>query len=318
MKQAAYYLGVDGGGTKTEFVLADTAGRVIDHCRLSGSNPNDVGMDTTKRLLRQGIDTLCSDIPLSCVSFYAGIAGVGSGIAQEQMSAWAGQQGFANSDCRGDIDNILAAGLGEQNGIAVIMGTGFVAFGRKRESAQQTWRRWQVGGWGSFFDGGGSGFHMGRDVLYAVLSTGDGSGEACPVLRQLTECQLGCSVPAAIPLIYQKGKDFIASFAPLAFAAADRGDAVAQQILRRNIDEAARLIAAAVRQAGQLSKPFAVVLAGGLTRSAAVEPMLRAALQKYDLPEAVELRTLALRPVYGALLCAGMPPSDTAAAFCKA
>ncbi len=318
MKQAEYFLGADGGGTKTEFVLADANGRVLGHCRLTGSNPNDVGMNTTKQVLRQGIDTLCSGIPLDSVSFYAGIAGVGSGIAQEQMSAWAEQQGFACSGCRGDIDNILAAGLGTEDGIAVIMGTGFVAFGRKRDQGQPAWRRWQVGGWGSFFDDGGSGFHLGRDALYAVLTAWDGSGTACPLLCSLVEQQMGCSVVQAIPHIYQKGKDFVASFAPVVFEAARQGDAVAQNIVQRNIDEAARLIAVAVRQAGEPTRPFTVILAGGLTRSAAVEPLLRAALQRYDLPEAVALRTLALRPVYGALLCAGMPPSDTVAAFCKA
>ncbi len=322
MKEIKYYLGADGGGTKTEFVLTDAAGAVVRHCRLAGSNPNDVGMDTTKRLLREGIDTLCAGIPLEEVSFYAGIAGVGGGGAREEMSRWAAAQGLGHGECHGDIDNIMAAGLGTRDGIAVILGTGFVCFGRRRLQAGEAdnpawpgWNVWQVGGWGSFFDNGGSGYHFGRDALYAVLSAVDGSGAACPILQQLTEQKLGCSVPQAIPVIYQKGKDFIASFAPLAFEAAQQGDAVAQKILQSNISEAARMIATAVRLAQGVEQPVPVVLAGGLTRAPGLPKMLAKALRQQNAAP-VQMAPLAVRPVYGALLLAGMLPSQAAASFC--
>ncbi|MBR6682061.1 MAG: XRE family transcriptional regulator, partial [Clostridia bacterium] len=40
-----YFLGIDGGGTKTVFKLTDDKGGVIDCIYKGSSNPNDIGME---------------------------------------------------------------------------------------------------------------------------------------------------------------------------------------------------------------------------------------------------------------------------------
>ena len=72
------YLGIDGGGTKTEFVLADGEGNILDRLILGPSNPNDIGMSTAKELLRDGIFRICGTHPLSNISLFAGLAGGGT------------------------------------------------------------------------------------------------------------------------------------------------------------------------------------------------------------------------------------------------
>ena len=39
------YLAIDGGGTKTDFMLADGDGNILSRVILEATNPNDVGFD---------------------------------------------------------------------------------------------------------------------------------------------------------------------------------------------------------------------------------------------------------------------------------
>ena len=55
-----YYLGVDGGGTKTEFLWVDEGGRVALNEVLGCSNPNDIGKEAMVDMLveSKAADTL--------------------------------------------------------------------------------------------------------------------------------------------------------------------------------------------------------------------------------------------------------------------
>ena len=47
---------IDGGGTKTEFVLYTESGQILKRLLLGGSNPNTVGIEATQALLQTGLD----------------------------------------------------------------------------------------------------------------------------------------------------------------------------------------------------------------------------------------------------------------------
>ena len=44
-------IGIDGGGTKTEFVLFSESGRILKRIVLDGCNPNTVGMEEAMNIL---------------------------------------------------------------------------------------------------------------------------------------------------------------------------------------------------------------------------------------------------------------------------
>ena len=46
-----YYLGIDGGGTKTEAVLCDSSGKILFHTKVGATNANDVGIPTAAERL---------------------------------------------------------------------------------------------------------------------------------------------------------------------------------------------------------------------------------------------------------------------------
>jgi len=129
----------------------------------------------------------------------------------------------------------LSSGAGHSDACAVISGTGSIAYARRGDTL------FRAGGWGYLLDKGGSGYDFGRDALYWALCAADGRGEPTVLTELLTE-KLHASPTEAIEEIYQKGKPFIASLAPLVFQALHRKDAVARRIFEENSIQLALLL----------------------------------------------------------------------------
>ncbi|MBQ7049421.1 MAG: XRE family transcriptional regulator, partial [Firmicutes bacterium] len=75
---------IDGGGTKTEFVLYTETGEIRKRLLLGGCNSNTVGMERAQTVLRTGLDQLLAYEPNIC-AVYAGIAGCGLKSTQKKI-----------------------------------------------------------------------------------------------------------------------------------------------------------------------------------------------------------------------------------------
>ena len=287
-----YYLGIDGGGTKTEFLLRDAKGETVSSCIRSASNPNDVGMTSAQAALDDGIRTVCGNIPFSRVFCYAGIAGGTSGQNRAALLHFLASFGFARCDCGSDNENIIAAGLGGGDGITLIVGTGICAFTVKDGSRTRT------SGWGYLLDRGGSAYNFGNDALYAYYAALDGTG----IKTSLTEAvrrQSGLEPNELLAKLYAEGKRYIASFAHLVFEEAEKGDAAAQEIVLRNAEAVKNVLSAASSPFGD-AEGIRVVLSGGLTGERYFLDRLHSVLPA----NRYALSVLPCRPVEGALLLA--------------
>ena len=69
------FLGIDGGGTKTEFAVISSDGGVVARSVKSGCNPNDVGYSRALAVIREGIDSILADYQ-SINAAFLGIAGI--------------------------------------------------------------------------------------------------------------------------------------------------------------------------------------------------------------------------------------------------
>ncbi len=255
-----YYLGIDGGGTKTAFRLVDENGRTVSDVRRGTSNPNDIGMERALSVLEEGIREACRGIPFSKITLFAGIAGGGlsGGNARILRRFFEGFSFFAFEN-GSDVEN-LAALSDEETRILVIMGTGFIVY------AIHGAEKKRISGWGQLFDDGGSGYTLGRDAIAAVLAAGDGSGRQT-LLTAFLEEQVGESAEDHLTVFYQRGKAYIAEFASLVFEAAERGDAVAREILEKNTRFTAKKIRAALAFLVEKSDcVIPVLFAGGISR----------------------------------------------------
>ena len=248
-------IGIDGGGTKTEFLLFRTSGEILRRVVLSGSNPNSAGMDAACAVLKEGVDRLISEgTPVQ--GAFAGIAGAATGENAAALEAFL-QETYPALPIRvgSDILNVMDSVRGAEKCIAVICGTGSAVFARDADGLHR------AGGWGHLFDGAGSGYDIGRDALRYCLEYETGL-QPNSLLVDAVTARLGGSVLSRLDVLYANGTEYIASFAPIVLDAYDAGDAAAAEILRRNLERIARLI-------NHLDKAYdcgdTLILAGGLT-----------------------------------------------------
>ena len=292
-----YYLGIDGGGTKTAFWLVDAQGFLCASCTLGASNPNDIGLKASCTLLRDGILQVTAGYDRAAISCFAGIAGAATGTHATDLTAYLGTLGFLRAECQSDLSLSLAVCLGEDDGIAVIMGTGSLVLG------QLDGKVLRVGGYGYLFGDAGSGFALGQGAILAALQAEDGSG-APTILRDMVAAQCKKDrVLDALADFYAGGKMEVARYAPLIFKAYAQGDAVATEILIRNVRAIADNIRALVDRMGM--DEIRIGLCGGLTaESDVILPLLQDALAGDGCTYA--LSAAKADPIQGALYLAGL------------
>jgi N-acetylglucosamine kinase-like BadF-type ATPase len=287
---------VDGGGTKSEFLLADTEGKTVSRTVLGACNPIDIGLDAALNVLREGIDSVLGEIPPSCVSVFVGIAGGISGDNKQHIAAFLEKYNFAAAANGSDAENAVAASLGNEDGISVIAGTGSIAFVKKDGVLSR------VGGHGYLIDEGGNGFSLGQAAIRAALLAEEGSLEEETLLYPMVKekCERS-TVLDAITEFYRGGKREIASYATIVFEAAEQGDRVALKIIEDNAACIARLIEAAGRRLKDEKITTAIV--GGLTaKSDMLLPLIKNSLRD---KERYEIKVFTGAPVKGAILLAG-------------
>jgi N-acetylglucosamine kinase-like BadF-type ATPase len=160
------YLGIDGGGSKTTFLLVDESDKEICRSQSGPSNYFSVGADAARESITQGVSRLTEQPDIVC----AGFAGAGrpEGIAfyrETLQSLIPRAQVLIESDAF--IGSIGAIGVHDP-GILLIAGTGSIVFGRDKDGAM-----FRVGGWGPHFGDEGSGFWVGREAVRAALRSVD-------------------------------------------------------------------------------------------------------------------------------------------------
>lgn len=263
-------IAVDGGGTKTEFVLVSVSGKLLRRIVLPGSNPNTCTIKGTCDILCRGIDALMQE-PVRVLAICIGCAGFFSGNNGEQVEDLL-RKNYPGTPlrCFSDICNVLACAKDPDNAIAVICGTGSVVYATKGGTLLR------CGGGGWRLDTLGSGYDLGRSAIAAALDHRDGSGPGT-MLTALVEEKLGGKVWDQIDTVYRENTAFIASFAPLVLRAWQAGDKVAESIVTENCQRLIQLIHAAAERSPAAKQ----VLLGGsiLTQQAAFRQLLEGMLK---------------------------------------
>ena len=159
------YLGIDGGGSKTAFLLVDEYYNEICHLHTGPSNHLSIGNDAARESIARGISQLTERPDIIC----AGFAGAGRpesvNFYKEVLHSIVPEaQVIIESDAF--ISSIGAIGI--DPGILLIAGTGSIVIGRDKDRAM-----FRVGGWGPYFGDEGSGFWIGREAIRAALRSID-------------------------------------------------------------------------------------------------------------------------------------------------
>jgi N-acetylglucosamine kinase len=158
----------------------------------------------------------------------------------------------------------LAGATSAGVGIAVIAGTGAIAFGRNAEG-----RVARAGGWGYVFGDEGSGFDTVRQALRAALRMEEGWGPPTRLRAALVGATGARDANDALHRFYgdEWPRARVAALGPLVDAAALEGDGVAIEILSRAAQELALLTAAVRRQLWKPGEAVEVATIGGAFQS---------------------------------------------------
>lgn len=282
-----YYIGIDGGGTKTEFLLADGCGNILGQEIKEGSNPNDKGLEAAYKVLSDGLKELLTgaDIDPKNIYIFVGISGAGIGdnakFLQDKL-----QSEYPNIKVESDLANALEICLGDEDGLAVICGTGISSVIRAGAKTRV------IGGYGYLFEDGGSGYAYGRDAIKAAIRYEDGIGEETILYEYLTN-ELGKGLRSSLGEILKLGKAFVASFCPLVFQGYQNEDEICKKIIQENLRYTVALIEDALK-AYPTAKPT-IAFIGGVSKQAVFRESIKKNFNDYELIFCEE------KPVVGAL-----------------
>ena len=124
-----YYLGIDGGGTKTTCAVGDES-RVLATATAGASNIIRVGESTARASLQKVVREACSGAGIAPAEVSRTCVG-GSGAARPELAAMV-REFLAEIlpspvDVVGDMQIALEAAFGSGPGVVVIAGTGSIA-----------------------------------------------------------------------------------------------------------------------------------------------------------------------------------------------
>lgn len=301
-----FYVGVDGGGTKTACVVLDEQRQVRGRGRAGSSNWNSVGFDQAHQHLEQAVhDALAAagadgaQVAAICL----GMSGVDRPDDRVRLGGWMGKLlPAANVLIHNDAVIALASGTGGSlYGSVLVCGTGMIAYGFDAAG-----RHSRAGGWGALLGDGGSGYAIGAAVLRAATWAADGRGPETALLPALLE---HLHLQQAQQLVRWAYDDVswqrFAHLAPLAMAWAERGDPLARQILAQAAEDLA-VAAEAVARALQMQEETApLVLAGHLLQPGILADRLVVELSR-RLPRAQVTSPLVEAELAAALLAAAV------------
>jgi N-acetylglucosamine kinase-like BadF-type ATPase len=298
-------LGVDGGGTKTEFVLIDRRGEVVARHRDAGSYHLQVGVEGLRSVLRRGLAAVFAKAgagPDDLEHAFFGLPAHGEDSElQPQLDALPEPLlGHRRYRCGNDMICTWAGSLAAADGIGIVAGTGAIGYGERRGLSAR------ASGWGELFGDEGSAYWVAIQGLNAFSRMVDGrlpKGSLHSVFAEAFDLRSDLDLCAKV-MAPGVGRDQIASYSGLVARAAEQGDEVARDIFRRAADELV-LVADALRRKLGFSRGETVPVSysGGLTKSGElVLAPLRAGLAQRCAE--FDLRTPLLDPGIGAALYA--------------
>jgi len=259
----AYYLGVDGGASKTAALVTDDTGRPLGDGIAGPSNHLRVGIETAARNIERAVNKalVTADVASREIIWtYCGIAGADHPAhRQEVVDSLSVFFPRGNFTVDNDARIALTGAIGFGPGVVVIAGTGSVAVGRNAAGDEA-----RAGGWGPIVGDEGSGYAIARAGLAAVLRAHDGRGPAT-LMTELLKRDYAMTPPDLPRFVYAQTThaDDIARVGKLVIDAAENGDALAMEIVTRSGGELGRAVLAVAQRLGLTSSDFPVAYVGG-------------------------------------------------------
>ncbi len=294
-----YYLGVDGGGSKTNTLITDEYGRVVGKGN-SGNGNHQIDYETAKRNICESVEMALSEANMerSDIQFaYFGLAGADREADYQILRPMIAELGFSKYEVNCDTAIALRAGTDQPHGVVLICGAG-------TNSAGVNCRHefYQCGGFSYVFGDFGGGSDLGIEAFRSVIRAWDGRERPTLLTNLLLQDQGYDSVQSMFNDYLNHDKTPPLRTVKLLFQAAAQGDEVALHILRVQGEELGKSAQAIIKRLDMEADKFDVVLAGSvLTRGEArfIHPYIEQAVK--SCAPGASLVKLEIEPVVGAV-----------------
>lgn len=241
-----YYLGIDGGGTKTVAIVCDENGTLVSRYVGKSINYNSVGTAEARKNLKETVDGVLDGNKITLSSAFIGMPAL-SERADEK---------FTRELCGGIIDcpkiamdSDVYIGLEAMkcDGAAtmVVSGTGSMAVGRLSDGTII-----HTGGWGYILGDEGSGYALGLDAVKAAICGAEGSADETSLTQKVLEHFNITDIDSLIDIFYDPpiSNSEVAKVAPVLFDCAAGGDEVANEIITRHAHLLADTVSALLKR----------------------------------------------------------------------
>lgn len=234
------YLGVDGGGTKTAFLL-DVDGKRFESKQIT-IHPKQVTKQQFFEIMKLGVDEVCKEAGIDPEEIlYTFVAAPGYGqypdteaYIDEGIREAIGSDRFMVAN---DCVNGWAGSLNAKPGINLVLGTGQIGYGVDEEGNSM-----RSGGWGPLLGDEASGYYIGLKLLNHFTKMSDGRSDKT-ILYDIIKEKLDLKDDMEIIDKAEKMKrDEIASLSRIFAEALDKEDPYCKELLEEISKEAAAVI----------------------------------------------------------------------------
>lgn len=246
------YLGVDGGGSKTRFLLIGDSGQVLGDHTEGPAYYLETGIPALAAMLAHGIARVLEraglqDRDIGFAFFGLPAYGEDSSLLATLDALPSAAMARERYRCGNDMICGWAGALAGNDGINVVAGTGSIAYGEHRGKKARS------GGWGELFSDEGSAYWLAREGLTLFSRMSDGRAPRGPLhglVRNHFALEGDLDLCAAIYGKEAAQRSRFAQLSKVVAQAAAQGDVAARTLFIRAAEELADLIDAVRRNLG--------------------------------------------------------------------
>lgn len=246
------WLGVDGGGSKTRFLLIDDTGAVLARHTEGPAYYLEIGLNALRQLVKRGVEATCQRARIAPADIgysFLGLPAYGEDSRLESSLDTIASPTLAAGRYRCGNDMVCgwAGALAGEDGINVVAGTGSIAYG------EHGGRSARAGGFGELFSDEGSAYWLAREGLTLFSRMSDGRERKGPlhgIVREHFALKGDLDVCAAVYGTSVAQRSQFARLSQLVTRAAEAGDPAALGLLTRAAGELAQLVDAVHAQLG--------------------------------------------------------------------
>lgn len=262
-----YYIGIDGGGTKTAIVIGKADGIPLQSIEKTGCSHKAIGIDAVVELIVDGVREITQSINVSiedCAGCCIGLPCYGEAPVADMEITERLSKILSPMSVHIVNDTVVgwAGSLECWEGIHLVAGTGAIAYARSDDG-----REARSNGWSEFFSDEGSCYWVGKQAMSLFAQEADGRRPK-GALYEIVLAELGLKNDAEfidiVEQTYAPYRHKVASFQLFAKKAALAGDAEAKKLYEQAAQCLADSAYAIIKQLGWENRNVPVSYYGGL------------------------------------------------------